>query len=261
MEKALVNGIQMAYEDRGEGEVVVLLHGFCGSSDYWDAVTTALLGEYRCIVPDLRGHGSTDAPLGAYTVEQMAEDVAELLLHLEVARYTVLGHSMGGYVTLALAERYPERLSGFGLIHSTAYPDSDAAKEKRLQAVAAVQSGVVEFIDQLVPGLFAEQNRHKSSMKHAIDTARQIGYQTPPQGVAGAALAMRERPDRRELLSTADVPVLLLAGEDDSVVPQDRVFTTEGEHITRSVIQGAGHMSMYEAPELLTTEILRFLHH
>ncbi|WP_223067794.1 alpha/beta fold hydrolase [Paenibacillus caui] len=257
MERATVNGIKMAYEDQGAGEVIVLLHGFCGSSAYWDWILPILSKHYRCIAPDLRGHGSTDAPLGAYTIEQMADDVALLLDSLGIERCILLGHSMGGYVTLSLAQRYPSKLNGFGLIHSTAYPDSEEAKEKRLKAVAAVQSGISDFIDGLVPGLFSAENA--ASMTEAVNLARQIGYRTPPQGAAGASLAMRERVDRRDVLSTSPLPVLLVAGEQDNVVPIERTFTADGSNVTKSVIKGAGHMSMYEAPEQLAAVIEDFV--
>ncbi|AWB45973.1 alpha/beta hydrolase [Paenibacillus sp. CAA11] len=258
MEKKAVNGITLAYEDRGQGEVLVLLHGFCGSSGYWAKVIPALSQKYRCIVPDLRGHGASDAPMGPYSIEQMADDIAELLEKLDIPSYTVLGHSLGGYIALSHAERYSSRLKAFGLIHSTAYPDNEEGKEKRLKAVSDIQAkGITAFVDGLVPGLFAEG--HEAAMAREVDTAREIGYKTPPQGAAGAALAMRERPDRREVLSTTKLPVLLVAGEGDRAVSLDRTFTAEGPNITKSVIKGAGHMSMYEAPEQLILVIDDFL--
>ncbi|MNW38592.1 3-oxoadipate enol-lactonase 2 [compost metagenome] len=258
MDTVTVNGITMAYEDRGQGNTVVLLHGFCGSSAYWEIVQPLLTRSYRVIIPDLRGHGSTDAPIGAYTIDQMADDVAQLLESLGVAKYSVLGHSMGGYVALSMAERYPDRLSGFGLVHSTAYPDSDEAKEKRVQAVANIAaSGITPFVDGLVPGLFAEGMRN--TKEKYVNRAIEIGYGTPPHGASGAALAMRDRVDRRGILSSASFPVLLVAGENDGVVPKERTFTAEGDHITQVVIEGAGHMSMYEAPEELVKAINDFM--
>lgn len=258
MEKLTINGAMIAYEDQGEGDVLVLLHGFCGSSAYWEHVMPLLSKQYRVIAPDLRGHGLSDAPLGAYTIEQMADDVAGLLKDLAVERYTLLGHSMGGYVTLSLAQRYAGRLNGFGLIHSTAYPDSEEAKEKRLQAVSVIGTeGITPFVDGLVPGLFAPANA--ASYETALDRVKEIGYKTPPQGASGAALAMRERIDRRDVLSATTLPVLLVAGEDDRLIPIERTFTTEGSNVTKAVIKGAGHMSMYEAPEQLAVVINDFL--
>ncbi|MNJ37118.1 3-oxoadipate enol-lactonase 2 [compost metagenome] len=217
-----------------------------------------LTKHYRVIAPDLRGHGLSDAPLGAYTLEQMADDVVGLMKELSVDKYTLLGHSMGGYVTLSLAQRYAGSLNGFGLIHSTAYPDSEEAKEKRLQAVSVIGTeGITPFVDGLVPGLFAPANT--VSHEAALDRVKEIGYRTPPQGASGAALAMRERIDRRDVLSSTTLPVLLVAGEDDALIPIERTFTTEGSNVTKAVIKGAGHMSMYEGPEQLAVVINDFL--
>lgn len=258
MEKLTIGGTTLAYEDQGKGDVVVLLHGFCGSSAYWEQVMPLLTKHNRVIAPDLRGHGLSDAPLGAYTIEQMADDVAGLMKELSVDKYTLLGHSMGGYVTLSLAQRYAGSLNGYGLIHSTAYPDSEEAKEKRLQAVSVIGTeGITPFVDGLVPGLFAPANA--ASHEAALDRVKEIGYKTPPQGASGAALAMRERIDRRDVLSSTTLPVLLVAGEDDRLIPIDRTFTTEGSNVTKAVIKGAGHMSMYEAPEQLVVVINDYL--
>lgn len=109
MDNKVVNGTTIAYQEQGEGETVVLLHGFCGSSAYWEKVLPLLAEQYRVICPDLRGHGSTDAPMGAYTIEQMADDVVGLMEELGIEKYTLLGHSMGGYVALSLAQRYAFR--------------------------------------------------------------------------------------------------------------------------------------------------------
>ncbi|MEF2969274.1 alpha/beta hydrolase [Paenibacillus sp. M1] len=258
MEKVSVGGITIAYEEQGKGEALVLLHGFCGSSAYWERVAPLLAESYRVIAPDLRGHGNTDAPLGAYTIEQMADDVAGLLEQLGVGKYTLLGHSMGGYVALSVLQRYAERLNGIGLIHSTAYPDSEEAKEKRLKAVATINSeGITAFVDGLVPGLFAPELRE--TLADELNRAKEIGYKTPPQGASGAAMAMRERIDRRVVLSATVLPTLLVAGENDQVVPAERTFTTEGPAVTKAVIKGAGHMSMYEAPERLAAVIGDFM--
>jgi len=258
MNKVVCDGYTLCYADQGEGEPVVLLHGFCGSSAYWERLVPLLSGSCRCIVPDLRGHGSSDAPLGAYSIEQMADDVLKLLDELNLEKVTMLGHSMGGYVTLSFAQRHASRLNGFGLIHSTGYADDEAGKEKRLKAVSTIQSeGMTAFIDGLVPGLFAPETA--KTHHELIEKAKEIGYLTPPQGAAGAALAMRERPDRRDVISASALPVLLVAGENDGIAPPEKVFSADRPNITQATIQGAGHMSMMEAPEELAGIIRGFL--
>jgi len=258
MEKVICDGNTICYKDQGQGETLVLLHGFCGSSEYWDQVVPLLSDRYRCIVPDLRGHGISDAPMGAYTIEQMADDVIQLLDALEIPKVTLLGHSLGGYITLSVVQRYSSRLNGFGLIHSTAFPDSEETKEKRLLAVSNIQTnGITPFVDTMIPTLFAPD--HVDDHPEWINVAKEIGYRTPPQGACGSAMAMRERPDRRDVLSASVLPVLLVAGEQDGIISQDKTFTVDQPNVTQVTIAGVGHMSMLEAPDRLAATIITFL--
>ncbi|GAB6992436.1 alpha/beta fold hydrolase [Paenibacillus pini] len=258
MEKVLCDGYTLCYAEQGQGEPIVLLHGYCGSSEYWDKVVPLLSDKYRVIVPDLRGHGHSDAPLGAYSIEQMADDVMKLLDELKIDKVTLFGHSLGGYITLSFTQRYASRLNGFGLIHSTGFPDSDEAKEKRLNAISTIQSeGITTFIDGMVPGLFTPENAE--SNPEFIQKVKEIGYQTPPQGAAGVALAMRERPDRRDVISASVLPILLVAGEKDKLIPAEKTFTVDKPNVTQAVIAGAGHMSMFEAPEELAKVMKAYL--
>ncbi|AZS17248.1 alpha/beta fold hydrolase [Paenibacillus lutimineralis] len=258
MTSILANGISVAYQEQGQGQTIVLLHGFCGSSAYWEKLAPLLSREYHIVMPDLRGHGASGAPEGPYTIEQMADDIAVLMEQMGVPKYTLLGHSLGGYITLSLAERYSSRLDGFGLIHSTPYPDSEEAKEKRLKAVEKIQAeGIHAFVDGLVPGLFAP--KHLQTMMQDVNRTKEIGYLTSSQGAQGAALAMRERVDRREVLDQSELPILLVAGENDGVIPLERTFTVEGDGVIKAVIKAAGHMGMYEAPDQLATVISDFM--
>ncbi|WP_339244986.1 alpha/beta hydrolase [Paenibacillus sp. FSL R10-2796] len=258
MERVRCDGSNICYSDQGKGEVIVLLHGFCGSAEYWEQVIPVLSSGYRVIAPDLRGHGASEAPLGPYSIEQMADDVLGLLDSLEIAECIMLGHSLGGYITLSFAQRYASRLKGFGLIHSTAYPDSEEAKEKRLKSVSAIQNeGITPFVDSFVPGLFAEATA--SASPQLLERVKEIGYKTPPQGAAGAALAMRERPDRRDVITATTLPVLLVAGEQDGLIPAERTFTADKPNITQATISGTGHMSLFEAPERLAEIIKDFV--
>lgn len=254
----LSTGKMIAYEEAGTGTPIVLLHGYCGSLHYWDDVIPLLSAGYRVIAPDLRGHGSSSAGEGVYSMEQLAGDTAELLDHLNLQKVFLLGHSLGGYITLAFAELYPDRLHGFGLLHSTSLPDSEAAKENRLKAVQTIQAeGVTPFVDGLIPKLFTEE--HIESMTEKVNKSKEIGYATSPQGAVGCALGMRERPNRTAVLSQTDIPVLLLAGEKDAVIPPENRFPVSGNNITAVTLQDAAHMGMMEKPEAFADAILHFL--
>jgi 3-oxoadipate enol-lactonase len=260
MEKQIVTiqGRRLAYVEAGAGQPLVLLHGFCGSSAYWEEVVPLLMQDHRLIIPDLRGHGASEAPGGTYSMELFAEDIEGLLDALGIHKAAVLGHSLGGYITLALAETAAERLTAFGLIHSTAYPDDEKGKEGRLKGMQTIrEQGLPVFLEGLVPRLFAPE--HLGSMPEQVEKARQIGQGTAPGGAIHTLEGMRERPDRRSVIAEAKVPVLLVAGEHDQIIAPERTFTAEGEHIRQVLIEGAGHISLLEAPERLAKEIAAFL--
>lgn len=251
-------GYLPAYEKKGGGEPVVLLHGYCGSRRYWYKVQASLATQYHVIVPDLRGHGSSPATDGVYTMELLADDTAALLDRLNIPKAYVFGHSLSGYSTLAFAEKYPERLLGFGLIHSTSLPDTEAGREGRKSAVEKIKAeGVKPFVDGLIPKLFAPE--HRTSMESKVASAKEIGYATSPKGAIGCALGMMERPDRTDVLRRTDLPVLLLAGEFDEVIPPERRFPVEKPNIKAVTLPKMGHMSMMEDSQLLSEAIGDFL--
>lgn len=257
MQRQEQTGLPIRYADRGEGPVLVLLHGFVGSADYWERVVPMLEGHFRCIVPDLLGHGESDAPTGPYTIEQLADGVLQLLDVLDIEQAILLGHSMGGYTALSFAERYPERLRAFGLVHSMPLPDDEAGKEKRTAVAERVlREGTKPFVEQSAPNWFAPNAAAR--MPAELDRVLQIGYETKPEGAAGAALAMRERPDRGHVIRESQLPILLIAGSEDGIAPPEKAFAAENARTSKFVIEGCGHMSLFEAPQELARHIASF---
>jgi 3-oxoadipate enol-lactonase len=258
MKKIKVGSNEIAYKDSGSGETVVLLHGFCGSISYWDKVIPLLSNEYRVIAMDLRGHGNSSSNVSPFTIDDMAKDVKELLESLQLGQIYLFGHSLGGYITLSLAEHYPEKLKGYGLIHSTAFPDTEEGKKGRENAVNSIEkSGLDQFIDGLVPKLFSDESL--LNLREDVDKTKQIGYSTNIKAAQSTLLAMKSRPDRTELLSRKDIPLLLVAGALDKIIPVKNTISVEEEHIQTKVIQTSGHMSMYENPDELVETIREFL--
>ncbi|CAM3968535.1 alpha/beta fold hydrolase [Cohnella lubricantis] len=254
----LANSLQAACADEGAGTPVLLLHGYCGSRHYWDDVLPLLNAKFRIIAPDCRGHGETQATNGAYPMEQLAEDAVQLLDELGIPKAYVLGHSMGGYTALALAEKYPDRVLGLGLLHSTTFPDDENGKAGRDAAARRIAlEGIKGHIDDLVPKLFAPE--HRTSMRSKLSRATVIGYGTSPLGAIGGALGMKERPDRRSILEQFHKPVLLLAGEEDGVIAPEKRFPASGPNVTQVLLSGSGHMGMMEAPEAFANAIASFI--
>ncbi|MGG1573387.1 alpha/beta fold hydrolase [Fictibacillus sp. NRS-1165] len=248
--------VRMSYMDEGKGEPIVLLHGFCGSHEYWEEVIPELAKDYRVIAPDLRGHGKSSVRESACAVEDLSEDIKDLLQHLGLEKVTMFGHSLGGYITLAFADHQSNRLKAFGLIHSTAFPDDEAGRNGRDQTIEKIKDGrLKEVIDQLVPKLFAPA----SAQKEKIERAREIGYGTLDEGAICALVAMKNRPNRNDVLQSSKMPVLLIAGERDQVIPAEKTFSVSGEWITQSVLTDSGHMGMYESPCELIRAIQTFM--
>ncbi len=246
----------IAYVDKGEGEVIVLLHGFCGSSRYWEEVIPVLSESYRVIAPDLPGHGESSSTLKNYSIADIADIIKGLLDQLNIEKVTMFGHSLGGYITLAFAENFSDQLNGFSLVHSTAFPDSEEAKKGRTANVEKIKNdGIKPFIDGLVPKLFSPDHQEEDY----VETAKQIGYVTPPKGAMSTLTAMRDRPDRNQVLETTSLPVLLIAGEDDQIIPAENTFSVNRNNIKQVLIENSGHMSMYENQQKLISEMKDYL--
>ncbi|KAB7672968.1 alpha/beta fold hydrolase [Bacillus sp. B1-b2] len=257
MKTLLVGKEHIAYKESGQGSTIVLLHGFCGNVDYWDYIVPVLAEKYHVLCMDLRGHGHSSFQGGDIKIEDLAKDIHLVLEKLSIEKVTMLGHSLGGYVSLAFAELYPEKLAGFGLIHSTAFQDTEEGKEGRLHAIKKIQDfGIESFVDGLVPNLFADDS--KSILPKEIEKAKDIGYKTNQVAAMETQAAMRVRPDRNKIIADSKVPVLLVKGIKDKIVPLNRVTSSSGSTITEVELD-AGHMSMLEAPEQLARTIQSFV--
>jgi 3-oxoadipate enol-lactonase len=251
-----VNGTSISYYDEGQGEPLVLLHGFCGSKDYWTKVIPLLAEDFRVIAFDLPGHGGSGLPEGEPSIEKMAEAIKGALDEIELDKVSLFGHSLGGYVTLAFAEEYGDKLKSYALIHSTASPDTEEGKKGRDVAAGKIdKEGMESFIDGLVPKLFAPGEKHPVE----IQLAKEIGYRTSADGAKAALQVMKQRGDRIHVLESTKLPVLIIAGDQDQIIPPDKSFAVKGPAIEQVTINGAGHMSMYEAPEELADSIKTFM--
>lgn len=258
MKKIKVGPNEIAYKEMGDGETIVFLHGFCGSMAYWDKVAPVLSKDYHVILIDLRGHGNSSVSDVPFTIDDMAKDIKEVLESLQVGQFYLFGHSLGGYITLSLVEHYPEKLKGYGLIHSTAFPDSDEAKQGRINAANSIENdGVQPFIDGLVPKLFSDNSL--LNLKEEVENTRKIGYSTSSKAAKQTLLAMKARPNRNIVLEKMNIPVLLVAGEQDKIIPVEKSFSVEGNHILTQIIAECGHMSMLEKPDSLVEVIREFL--
>jgi len=234
-------------------QTLVLLHGFGETATVWQPLADALAPHAEVLLPDYSALVRPD--LDAY-----ADWLGEWLDARAAGPVVLVGHSMGGYVALAFAEKYADRLTGLGLFHSTAYADSEERRQKRLEAIQKIDStGVEEFLRGFVPNMYAEA--YARQFPERLEAHVQAVKHLPAGALKAALRAMRERPDRREVLRRALFPVLFVIGlADRSVSPQDaleQVNLPARHH--EAVLEGIGHSGMTEAPAVCLGALRDFL--
>ncbi|MBW8685442.1 alpha/beta fold hydrolase [Chitinophaga rhizophila] len=243
---------------------VLLIHGFSENNHIWDHQLAALREQFNVIVPDLPGTGSTPitTPL---SIESMAEYVYGLLQSAGISRATVIGHSMGGYIALALAEKYPSLLQGLGLFHSTATADTEEKKEARRKSINMIEKyGNEAFVKQTMPNMFSPA--YKKQHPEQIESYIQMCLQCPQATQIAYYEAMIQRPDRTAVLSSVSIPVLFVIGKDDTAVPMQNVLPQVSLPRISSIhiFEDTGHMGMWEIPaasQQLLEQFILFCQH
>lgn len=257
----LFNNHLLHYTSSGQGHCVVLLHGFGEDHRIWQPTAARLSRDYKLIVPDLPGSGESPFNPELYTIDDFADSIKALLDRLGITSCTMIGHSMGGYITLAFAEKYPAMLKGFGLFHSTAFADSEEKKEARKKSIAFIEkNGPGLFLKQSIPNLFAEKFRteHPEMIEMLVENGNSF---------TGAALiryyeSMIQRPDRTDLLRKTTQPILFIAGRYDQAVPfEDSLRQSYLPVISYlHVLDLSAHMGMWEQKDEAVTALEKFLH-
>jgi len=201
---------------------------------------------FKFIVPDLPGSGRSEL-ITDISMEGMAEVIKVILDEEEVSSTCIIGHSMGGYISLAFAEKYSNYLSGLGLFHSTSYPDSDERKAARKKAIGSInEKGAPEFLKTSIPNLFSPG--HKEQNKKAIGELVEKSNSFSSLSLVSYYEAMMKRPDRRNILKNLKFPVLMIAGKYDTAIPFND--SLEQSHLPGKsyfhILTESGHMGMLE---------------
>ena len=241
MDTVAVNGINLAYTRLGKGTPLVLVHGFPLDSSSWNELIPYLKDHFDLILPDLRGFGKSTTVEAPYTLSDIADDLAGLLDDLGVEKTALAGHSMGGYISLAFAKKYPQRVSGLGLIASQAAADAPEGKERRYKTAADVaEKGVGVVVDAMTPKLSADVR--------VQEFVRGVIERQSKQAVIGALKAMAEREDAMPILSSFNFPLVLIHGDADQLVPLERAKEIKSANPSARLLElkGAGHMPMME---------------
>jgi len=257
-------GVAVDYLDEGAGEPAVLfVHGFPFRASMWEPqIPVVLKLGRRAVVPDLPGFGDSDVPAdrSAYSIDGYGDVVAALVDHLGLGPVVLVGMSMGGYIALSVAERHPDVLAGMVLADTRADPDTPEGRQARSDQQATVDAAgeVAPLVDGLLGRVLAEGAPGRAGAAGRLEPMMRS---TAPAGWVGALEAMKQRPDRTGVLSSISVPVLVVVGEHDAIVP---VEVAEGvakaiPGARLEVVPGAGHVANLENPEVFNRALAEFL--
>jgi pimeloyl-ACP methyl ester carboxylesterase len=256
-----LNHATIHYEEWGAGKPLALVHGFPLDARIWDAVRQPLAREFRVISLDLPGFGRSRGIDGAFSMEDLADVVHGLLEELGALPSALAGLSMGGYVALAYAKKYPTDLAALILIDTRAEGDTPEGKQGRKKMIElAGNRGSDAVADQMMPKMLAPgAEAHRPALAGAV---RDIMRQCPAETIVQALAAMRDRPDHTANLPSIAVPTLIIVGESDAITPPSVAETMHRAipHSQLAIIKGAGHLSPMEQPGQVSDAIARFLH-
>ena len=248
------------YKGNGKGRAVVLLHGFLESTDMWKGYAEELANTFHVISIDLPGHGQSGFFSNSTTIDRMAEMVNALIDHLGLSKVQMVGHSLGGYVTLSFAELYPEKLKSFIMFHSTAFSDSEEVKAKRDLAVEMLDRHPNLYIKMTLMRLFRAETigEFEPEVERLIELALKVG--PPYGGYSEAVKAMKIRPNRIHVLKS-NISKYFISGKYDPVISAES-STMQIEQIDNGsgiFLEQAGHMGFIEEKEIAFQLIAQFL--
>jgi pimeloyl-ACP methyl ester carboxylesterase len=257
MKKILIyKNRSLHYQETGAGPDVLLLHGFGEDHRVWDSAVDHLKDSFHLIIPDLPGSGDSEA-IDDMSIDGMAEAMTILMPQGPIS---VIGHSMGGYISLALLEKYPHRLNSLGLFHSTSYADTEEKKANRRKSIDFIKHhGAFEYLKTTIPNLFSLISRQK--MPGAVNDfiARQHNFSA--DSLVSYCEAMFNRPDRRHLLKNSTIPILFLLGKHDYAIPFSDGL--EQSHLPEKsyihILRRSGHMGMMEEMETANSILKDYL--
>lgn len=254
---------RIRFFDTGKGITVVLLHGYLESAEIWNGFREQLSKNFRVIAIDLPGHGESDVFGETHTMEFMAEAVIALIDSLNAGKAFIIGHSMGGYVTLAMADMYAEKLSGYCLFHSQPFPDPPVSIEKRQREISMVREGKKNLLyPQNIEMMFADTNLE--IFRDEVNRSKQIASRTPAEGIIAVQNGMIQRTSRKSVMETGKIPCLWILGALDNYIPlnvvKDKLNLPVNARII--VLERSGHMGFIEEQQeslRMVTEFIRGL--
>lgn len=251
------------YEISGKGkEALILLHGFMENLSIWDDMEAHLSDQFTLIKIDLPGHGKSKVYADIHSMEFMAEEVKKVTDSLKIEKFHLLGHSMGGYTSLAFAEKFPEVLKSITLFFSSYLADDAEKKEQREKSLRIIKDAFRAYVNAGIPNLF--NPNEKDFLEGKIEHAQQIALSTNNDGVLAAVKGMIERTDKSSVLENFEGKILVISGKHDNAVKTDLLLKNLPDHThIKSYLLDCGHNGHWEKPsicaEIINTELLHHL--
>lgn len=247
----------MHYKVSGKGTPIVLIHGFCENSSIWKGLEKVLSDHYQVISIDLPGFGQSPLDNSDLTLENVATILYDFLKQLKISSCFMIGHSLGGYITLSFAKKYSNMLLGFGLFHSTTFADSEEKRVIREKGIKHVTNhGMQAFSKGFVPNLFHKDNHLKFS--HEMKILTNEASKTPVETFVAYSRAMKKRKDTTQVLSSFKLPIFIIAGKNDTAVSlfQSQHMISKINEKNALLLSDTGHMGFIEKKN----ESLSFIH-
>ena len=245
------------YTDQGKGTAVVLIHGFLENSTMWDKIVPELTKRNRVITIDLLGHGKSDCLGYVHSMELFAKTVEAVLKHLKIRKYILVGHSLGGYISLAISKMNPTKIKGLCLLNSTSEKDSEERIKIRIRANKMVQNNFENMVKMSISNLFNQANL--LIYKEEIEAIKKVALQTSLQGYIAANEGMRLRLNTNAVLTDNNFKKLIIVGEKDLVLDLENSKKEAVKTNSELVVFSNGHMSHIENKDELIITLKNFL--
>lgn len=247
--KILYKNINIAYTEKGKGQALIFLHGFLEDNTMWEYYLDYFAQKNKVIAIDLLGHGDSGCIGYIHSMEDMADAVFAIISSLGLKKITLIGHSMGGYVSLAFGELYPDYVKKIVLISSTTRADSTERKINRDRALDVIKKNSDLFVNMAITNTFLQD----AKITHAkeVEDHLNIALRTSKQGIIAAIEGMKSRNDREVLLHFAPYPIKMILGTLDPVISLKEIeLEIEGTD-TELITISSGHMPQIESKEEL----------